>query len=189
MWKMSHGAARETTWPPQQNHARQIDIIRQRPWVIFLRKYFTRLPFFLPLSPPPLLSPFHRVHLFFIGRPNKSQNAGSIVLGWVRLSRARLGWVRPFYFRAQTQGRVFEGRGSGVREHAGVERIGQRSLEYKPLPHAPRTAVWLVFPVFKHDSGRREVAITQRATENLVFPASLHTAHIWSQATCSYNGT
>lgn len=109
--------------------------------IIILRKYFTRLPFFLPLSPPPLLSPFHRVHLFFIGRPNKSQNAGSIVLGWVRLSRARLGRVRPFYFRAQTQGRVFEGRGSGVRDHAGVERIGQRSLEYKPLPHAPRTAV------------------------------------------------
>ncbi len=111
------------------------------------------------------------------------------MLGWVRPSRAGLGPVRTFYFRVRTQGRVFEGQGSGVREQVGVEGIGQRSAQYKPLPHAPRTAVWLVFPVFKHGSGRREVAITQRATENLVFPASPHTAHIWSQATCSYNGT
>lgn len=63
------------------------------------------------------------------------------MLGWVRPSRAGLGRVRSFYFRGQAQGREFEGQGSGVREQAGVERIDQRSLVYKPLPHAPRTAV------------------------------------------------
>lgn len=96
MWKMNHGAATEITWPPRQNHARQIDIIRQRPWVIFLRKCFKMLPLFLPPSPPPLHSPLHGVHLFFIGCPNKSRNARSIVPGLVRLSRARLGRVRTF---------------------------------------------------------------------------------------------
>lgn len=189
MWKMNHRAVRETTWPSQQNHTRQIDIIRQRPWVIFLRKYFTRLPFFLP--PSLLLSSVLSSESICFSLLAQTNLRTRGLLCWVGLGQAEPGWARSgrFYFQAQTQGRVFEGQGSGVRERAGVERIGQRSLEYKPLPHAPRTAVWLLFPVFKHYSGRREVAITQRATENLVFPASPHTAHIWSQATCSFNAT
>lgn len=137
---MNHGTVRETTWPPQQNHTRQIDIIRQRPWVIFLCKYFTRLPFFLP---PALLLfsvlPSEAICFSLLAQTNLSVEA--IVMGRVRPSREGLGRVRPFYFLAQTQGRVFEGQGSGVREQAGVERISQRSSEYKPLPHAPRTAV------------------------------------------------
>lgn len=76
-----------------------------------------------------------------------------------------------------------------MREHVGADERGQRSAEYKPLPHAPRTAARLVFPAFKRHSGRREVAITLKAVESHVFPASLHTVHIWSKATCSYNAT
>ena len=131
----------ETTWPPKQNHTRQIDIIRQSPWVIFLRKYFTRLPFFLP---PSLLLfsalSSESICFSFLAQTNL-RTQGLLCWGWVRPSRAGLGRVRPFHFRARTQGRVFEGQGSGVRERAGVERRGQRSTEYKPLPHAPRTAV------------------------------------------------
>lgn len=66
------------------------------------------------------------------------------MLGWVGPSRTRLGPGQAvfFYFLRPILGRgAFEAQGSGVRERAGVERISQRSLEYKPLPHAPRTAV------------------------------------------------
>lgn len=187
MWKMNRGAVTETTWPPQQNHTRQIDIIRQPLWVIFLRKYFTRLPFFPP--PALLLLSFFSLdsHLFFIAGSNKSQSAVSIVLGLVRLGRAGLG--QDVLFLSPDSRESIWGHGSGVREWLGVERIGQGSLVYKLLPHALRTTVWLLFPVFKQGLGRREVAITLRATENLVFPASRHTGHIWSQATCFYNGT
>lgn len=76
---------------PSKNHTRQIDKIRQPLWVIFLRKYFTRLPFFPP--PALLLLSFFSLdsHLFFIAGSNKSQSAVSLVLGLVRLGRAGLG--------------------------------------------------------------------------------------------------
>lgn len=138
---MNHGAARETTWPPQQNHTRQIDIIRQPPWVIFLRKYFTRLPFFLFLSLLLFCVLSSESICFSLLAKTNLRTQG--LLCWAGLGRAEPGWARSgrFIFVARTQGRVFEGQGSGVRERAGVERISQRSSEYKPLPHAPRTAV------------------------------------------------
>lgn len=134
---MNRSAAGVTTRPPQQNHARQIDVIRQPPWVIFLHKYFTRLLLRLPL-PRFFFSGPSRVHLFFIGHPNKSRRAGFNSAAWVRLSPVRLG---RSIFKLRPRGACLRTKGVGVRDHAGVEWIGQRSVAYKPLPHAPRTAV------------------------------------------------
>lgn len=94
--KMNRYATGVTTRPPQQSHTRQIDVIRQRPWVIFLHKYFSSFVFLFFI----LVSGRSRDHLFFIGHPNKFQSAASIVL-------TGLGQAGNFQTRAQ--GRLFWG--------------------------------------------------------------------------------
>lgn len=96
MWKMNHGTVRETTWPPQQNHTRQIDIIRQRPWVIFLCKYFTRLPFFLPPSLL-LFSVLSSESICFSLLAQTNLRVWRL-LWWVGLGRAESGWAGSGHF-------------------------------------------------------------------------------------------
>lgn len=164
--------------------ARQIDIIRQSvPGLFFFANVlkcpiFCSLAFFLPPSSSLSVPSAASICFPLAGQTNLGTKRRSVA---PRRVRSR--------FALRLRGECVWGRGSGVREHVGVDGRGQRSPEYKPLPHAPRTAGRLVFPAFKRHSRRREVAITPRAVESLVFPASLHTVHIWSQATCSYNGT
>lgn len=111
MWKMNHGAARETTWPPQQNHTRQIDIIRQPPWVIFLRKYFTRLPFFLFLSILLFCVLSSESICFSLLAKTNLRTQG--LLCWAGLGRAEPGWARSgrFIFGPGLRGECLRARG------------------------------------------------------------------------------
>lgn len=113
MWKMNHGAVRETTWPPQQTHTRQIDIIRQRPWVIFLRKYFTRLPFFLPPSLLLLLLAIlssESICFSLLAQTNLRMHS---LLCWVGLGQVEPGWAGSgwLFFGARLRGECLRARG------------------------------------------------------------------------------
>lgn len=164
--KMNRYAAGVTTQPPQQSNTRQIDVIRQRSLGYFSSQIFLQLH--LPLLHSGL-RPFQRSSVFHWS-PKQISECSVHCADWVRPSRQ---------FSNSSPGEtVLRTKGVGVRDHVGVEWIDQRSVVYKPLPHAPRTAVWLIFPVFKHNSGRQEVAITQGYEEPCFpsFPA--HCAHM-----------
>lgn len=125
MWINGPWGGRVATWTPP------VEVIRQPPWVVFLHKYFTSLPLCLPLLVLVFSGP-SRDHLVFIGQ------RGVHCAGWVRPGRVRLGRL---FSNSGPGESVLRTQGVGVREHAGVERIGRRSAVNKPLPHAPRTAV------------------------------------------------